>query len=267
MSSSWFRKLGRRTVTDGRLFCFPHAGGTAASFRHWSDRLPPRLEAVAVQLPGRADRLRELPLSSIPALAGALANAMEPYLDSRFAFFGHSMGAVLAFEVAHLLAARGAAVPEHLVVSGRRPPDVRGSEPDMHRLPDEMFVAEIDRRYGGIPGQLLHEREVMALLLPGLRADIAALETHNPEPRPPLGMPITAFGGAHDPLTPVAHLEAWQGAGSGPFRMRLFPGGHFYLEAQSAAVLADLSATLAPMLQRNGPCGAKGGLAASHEAM
>ena len=87
MSSSWFRKLGRRTVTDGRLFCFPHAGGTAASFRHWSDRLPPRLEAVAVQLPGRADRLRELPLSSIPALAGALANAMEPYLEFAIRLF------------------------------------------------------------------------------------------------------------------------------------------------------------------------------------
>lgn len=246
----WYRRIGRHALGDARLFCFPHAGGTVTSFRHW-DRLPALLEVRAAQLPGRADRLREPPLGSIPALAEALVQALLPYLGTRFAFFGHSMGAVLAFEVASILAARGAPMPEHLIVSGRRPPDIRSSEPDMHQLPDDMFIAEIDRRYSGIPRQLLYDHEVMALLLPGLRADITALETHRPAPCVPLDLPITAFGGGHDSLTPPAHLEAWRRLGNGAFRLRLFPGGHFYLDTQRAAVLDDLAVTLAPMLHGN----------------
>src|ERR1700733_1622710 len=199
VTDEWFRKIGTSSPRGARLFCFPHAGGTVTSFRQWPEALSPRLEVWAAQLPGRADRLHVPPLSSIPTLVDALVQALAPYLGTHFAFFGHSMGAVLAFEIAGALDARGLRMPEHLIVSGRRPPGVSSSEPDMHRLPDEEFVAEIDRRYGGIPPQLRHDREVMALLLPGLRADITALETYRPAARPPLVLPITVFGGAHDP--------------------------------------------------------------------
>lgn len=252
MTDNWFRKVGTGSPPSARLFCFPHAGGTVTNFRRWPDGLPARLEVRAAQLPGRADRLRVPPLSSMPTLVDALVQALMPYLGTRFAFFGHSMGAVLAFEVASALASHGLRMPEHLIVSGRRPPGVPGSEPDTHQLPDEEFVAEIDRRYGGIPRQLRHNHEVMALLLPGLRADVTALETHRPAACAPLGLPITAFGGAQDSLTPRAHLEAWRHLGDGPFRLRIFPGGHFYLDTQRAKVLEDLSATLAPMLRDRG---------------
>jgi surfactin synthase thioesterase subunit len=240
-------------AADANLFCFSHAGGTATSFRLWPAGLPRRLGIWGAQLPGRPGRLEEPPLDSIPALAAALADAMRPHLDRPFAMFGHSMGAVLAFEVARVLARGGAPAPRHLFVSARRPPHRPATEPDMHRLPDAAFAAEIDRRYGGIPPEVLRDREVMALLLPGLRADITALETHRPPLCAAVDVPITAFGGTEDQLTASADIASWEALTTAPFHMRLFAGGHFYLETQRAALLEHLSVTLAPMLALASP--------------
>jgi surfactin synthase thioesterase subunit len=165
-----------------------------------------------------------------------------------FTFFGHSMGAVLASEVARSLTSRGWPAPQHLVVSGRRPPDMPGTETPIHRLSDDRFIAEISNRYGAVPAELMREPEVLALLLPGLRADFTALETFRPGPRAPLDCPISAFGGTHDRRTPRAHLEAWRGQTTGPARVRIFPGDHFYLNHQLAALLADLSTIVTPTL-------------------
>jgi surfactin synthase thioesterase subunit len=237
------------------MFCFPHAGGGIATYRLWPAGLPDDLEIWAAQLPGRASRWREPPLKSIPALVDALTQALLPHIDRPFLFFGHSMGAVLAFEVTRALVSTGRRVPQHLVVSGYRPPGMPGIEAPMHRLPNDAFIAEIDRRYGGIPVELLCEREVLALLLPGLRADIMALETFEPEPRAPLDCPISAFGGVHDRLAPRTHLEAWCSQTSGVFRTRAFPGDHFYLNSQRVELLAELSTIALPMLRRPVPLG------------
>jgi surfactin synthase thioesterase subunit len=150
--------------------------------------------------------------------------------------------------VARALEAGGGPAPAHLVVSARRPPHLPGQEPAFHALPDPAFVAELQRRYGGIPAEILAQPEILALLLPTVRADITALELHRPARRPPLGCPITAFGGAEDALTPREHLEAWRGETRSAFRLRVFPGGHFYLEARRAELLGDLAATFAPLL-------------------
>lgn len=249
LSDLWLLKHLPRPQARARLFCFPHAGVGASTYRLWPKGLPEELEVCALQTPGRENRLREPALSSLPKLVEALVPVLLPHLELPFAFFGHSMGAVLASEVARALVAAGAPSPSHLVVSGRRPPHVKGPETLMHPLPDAQFVAEISRRYGGIPPAVLQERELMALLLPGLRADITALETHQPPPRPPLACSITAFGGDEDRLTPLEHLDAWRGETRGAFRVRTFAGGHFYLDARRAEVLADLSVTLAPLLR------------------
>jgi medium-chain acyl-[acyl-carrier-protein] hydrolase len=246
----WLRRLDCREAADANLFCFSHAGGTAAHFRLWPGGLPPRLAVWGTRLPGRPGRMREPPIDSMPVLAETLAEALLPHLEKPFAFFGHSMGAVLAFETASVLARRGAPAPWRLFVSSRRPPHLPEATADMHRLNDADFVAEINRRYGGIPPELQQEPDVMALLLPGLRADIAALETHRPGLRAPLGMPITAFAGTEDQLITPADIAAWGALTTGPFQIRMFAGGHFYLEAQRAALLDYLSATLAPMLRR-----------------
>ncbi len=248
MNSVWLQRLVVRPQARARLFCFPYAGAGAAAYRLWSTALPEELEVVAIQLPGRASRLREPAITSIPALVDALIPELRPHMNLPFAFFGHSMGALLASEVARALTIMGGPLPKHLVVSGRRPPHVSSREPLLHRLPDAQFLSEINRRYGGIPPELLQHADVLELLLPSLRADMTAIETFLPSPGVTLACPISAYGGAEDRLTPREHLEAWRGETSRTFRVRTFPGGHFYLDARKDEVLADLSLTLAPML-------------------
>lgn len=247
MGNLWLQRLAPRPQAMARLICFPHAGVGAAVYRFWPAGLPEELDVCAVQLPGRANRFREPALASIPALVDALVPALMPHLDLPFALFGHSMGAVLACEVARALQAGGWAMPKHLIVSGRRPPHVPDPDPPLSDLTDDRFVAEICRRYGGIPAEVLEHEDLMALLLPCLRADVAALEAFQPQPAPPLHCPISVFGGAEDNLTPRHHLDAWRAETRDVFRVRVFPGDHFYLEPRRADVLADLSATLAPM--------------------
>ena len=238
-----------RRQARARFFCFSHAGVGASVFRQWVSGLAPEVELCAIQLPGREGRFKEPAIASVPGIVDELVPALLPLLDRPCAFFGHSMGAVLASEVARALAARGETLPRQLFVSARRPPHVPDPLTPLHVLADGEFVAEINRRYGGIPAEVLADGELLALLLPTLRADITALETHRPPQRPPLPCPIVAFGGTDDRLTPREHLDAWRGETSSTFRVRVFPGDHFYLTARRAELLADVSATLAPLVQ------------------
>jgi medium-chain acyl-[acyl-carrier-protein] hydrolase len=187
-------------------------------------------------------------MSSIPPLVEAITDAIARLPGVPFAFFGHSMGAVLANEVARRLMELSLPVPCHLVVSGRRPPPVPDRNPPIGGLSDTAFVAEINRRYGGIPREILADPDVLALLLPSLRADIIALETFQPGPRPPLPIPISAFGGDSDPMTPLVDIEAWKTETQAAFALRIFPGGHFYLDAQRKAVVGEIARIIAPIL-------------------
>lgn len=246
----WLIRPAPQKAPAARLFCFHPAGLGAAVFRGWSDAFPGDIEVSAVQLPGRANRFNETPISSIPVLAEHVVNALSEYLDVPFAFFGHSMGAVLAAEVARRLRSEGLPQPSRLIVSGRRPPHVPDVLPPLNDLPNDEFVAEINRRYGGIPTEFLNDPEILELFLPCLRADIAALESFRPENGHRLECPILACGGADDPLTPRAHLEAWRETTNAAVEVRVFPGGHFYLNmpTQRSALLAEISATLRQML-------------------
>lgn len=231
-----------------RLFCFPYAGVGGSVYRLWPNGLPPSLEVCPVQLPGREQRAREPAKTSIDELVRDLVPALLPHLDLPYVMFGHSMGAVLASEVTRALAEAGQPLPQHLLVSGRRAPHVPGTETPMQGLNDAAFVAELNRRYRGIPAEILEEPELMALFIPVLRADLTALETHQPARRAPLSCPITAFGGADDRLTPREHLEAWRDETGAAFQVRMYAGDHFYLNSQRSRLLADITATLEPML-------------------
>ena len=247
MTSRWFVRLRTHGEARKRLVCFPSAGAGASAFARWPEQLPRDVELWAVQLPGRETRVREPPVSDFGALTEEIALGLQPVLALPFAFFGHSMGAVLAFEVARALARKGSPTPGHLFVSARRPPRVPDSDSPMRHLADAEFVAEIGRRYGGIRAEVVEEKELLALLLPMLRADVTALETYRPVPGPPLACPIAVFGGSDDRRTPREHLEAWRGETTGAFRIRVFPGDHYYLTPHRADLLADLSAAMASL--------------------
>ena len=247
-ADGWLHRPAMRPNAAINLICFSHAGGAASTFRSWPAGLPSWLELWAIQLPGRNSRWLEAPIPTIPAIVDALIPVLLPYLRRPCAFFGHSMGAVLASEVAHALLKRGSFAPQHLFVSGSRPPHVPGLETDLHALPDNEFINEIDRRYGGVPAEILNSPDMLALLIPVLRAEFAALETFQPAKRAALPCPISAFGGAQDPFVPRSHLEAWRDQTDSLFRIRVFPGSHFYMNSQLDALLRNITATLTPML-------------------
>ena len=245
--NGWLHRPATRPHAVLNLFCFSHAGGAASAFRLWPAGLPSWVDVWAVQLPGRGNRRREPLIRTIPALVEAFIPTLSPHLRRPFAFFGHSMGAVLASEIARALAEREAVAPCHLFVSSRRPPHMPASETSLHTLPDNELIREVDQRYGGVPSELMHSPDLLPLLVPVLRADIAALETFRARKFDALPCPISAFGGAQDPLVPRNHLEAWRDQTEGPFRVRMFTGGHFYINSQRDALLADITATLAPI--------------------
>ena len=178
--------------------------------------LPEAIQLRAVLLPGREARFREPAHARMTSLVGALADALAPDLAERYALFGHSMGALVAFELARELRRRGQPLPEALIVSGRRAPDLVLDERPLHLLPDEAFIAEIQARYGGIPQLILDEPELMALFLPTLKADFAVFETHRFVSEPPLACALAFYGGDTDPQSAPAASAGWSGLVSGP---------------------------------------------------
>jgi medium-chain acyl-[acyl-carrier-protein] hydrolase len=231
-----------------RLICFPYAGGGAAQYLPWRALLQPNIELCAWKLPGRESRLREPPQTRLTELATTLAQVLQPLTDRPFAFFGHSLGALVAFETARGLRRAGLPTPELLFVSGRAAPQLASSDSPIHHLPQAAFLAEIVRRYDGIPQAVLAEPELLKLLLPTLRADLAMLETYRYAEEAPLPCAISAFGGRNDPRTSIASLQKWQHQTVDAFRVEAFPGGHFYLQTERAAVLGSLMRDLAPLL-------------------
>jgi surfactin synthase thioesterase subunit len=238
VSSAWLRCFDARPQARLRLFCFPYAGAGASVFRQWHHDLPPSVEVHALQLPGRENRLHEAPLSRMSDVVAATVQALQPLLDRPFALFGHSMGALLAGEVARALQQRGAARPQLLVLSARRAPSLPDSDAPTHALDHDAFVAEIDRRYGGIPKEVMAHRELMELLVPALRADMAAMETHRPQLMPLLDVPVHVVGGAADPRVKREQLEAWRALTTGSFGLSIISGDHFFINSRRAELLA-----------------------------
>jgi surfactin synthase thioesterase subunit len=196
-------------------------------------------------LPGRGKRLREPPETDWPRLLAHLAPALRALADRPLAFFGHSLGAVLAFEVTRAWRAATGPRPSHLFISGSRPPQVPRKRPALRNVSQAEFLAAL-QEYGGTPPEVLAHAELMELIMPALRADFALAEQYRYQPEPPLEVPFTLMGGADDPRVAPAALEGWREQTRGPCRTRIFPGGHFYLEAQAQAVAAEIARTLEP---------------------
>jgi medium-chain acyl-[acyl-carrier-protein] hydrolase len=220
-----------------RLFCFAHAGGNAVIFHGWHRQVPADIEVRAVQLPGRANRWNEAPHVQVEELLDALLTALQPWMDVPFAFFGHSMGAMLAFELTRSLRRRGAPLPVHLFVSGRGAPQIPSTRPPLHQLPDDKFLEAI-RRFGGLPEVVLENPELVAMVLPALRADFQLVDEWTYRPEAPLNLPLSAFGGDADRAVPHDELAAWAEQTTGPWEVDHFVGGHFYLQSHQAELVA-----------------------------
>ena len=231
-----------------RLFCIPHAGGGASTFRGWADSLPADVEVCAVQLPGRENRMAETPFTHVAPLVEAWAEAAAPWLDRPFAVFGHSNGALVAFEWARWLRRTGGPQMAHLFASGRRAPDLPPRQRDTHDLPDHEFLADL-RSLGGMPEEVLAHPELLQLLLPVLRADLTVHETYRWYPEPPLELPVTAYVGNADHKVCRDEAEGWERHTTKAFTLRVFPGDHFYLASQRDLLLKTLAKDLAPTLR------------------
>ncbi|HEU0014920.1 MAG TPA: alpha/beta fold hydrolase [Longimicrobium sp.] len=234
-----------------RLFCFPYAGGGASVFYAWPRGLPPEVEVVAVQPPGREGRLMETPIASMDALVDAMYPTLLPLMDRPFALFGHSNGGLMAFEVARRLRREGRTLPVRLFGSGRPAPQVPLTLPPLHTLSDEDFVHEL-RRLNGTPEEVLANEEIMRLVLPLLRADFAIGETYRYRDEPPLDVPIAAYGGERDAEVPYEHVQAWREQTTGDFVLRMFPGDHFFINGDRDLVLRQLSLDLREHIRPDG---------------
>lgn len=241
-SDRWLRSATFSTVPARRLVCLPHAGGTARAYHTWQDGMPGDTGVYAVQYPGRQDRFREPPATSVEQLAEPIADALGPFAGTSLVLFGHSMGAIVAYEVTRELERRHGPVVDLLIVSGSRAPHERETG-DKHLLPDRELAAEIERVDESF-GELARNPELLDLVLPAIRADYRLLSNYHRD-TVPVSAPILAFGGANDPEVGRADLAAWSAFTRARFGQRSFPGGHFYLtdEPSVLAALAEVLST------------------------
>jgi pyochelin biosynthetic protein PchC len=228
----WLRRLAPVTAPWARLVCFPHAGGMAAFFRPWRDYLLPGVELYAVQYPGRMDRITDPCVDNMDLMANSVTAAIQSLLDCPVALFGHSLGAVVAYEVA-----RRMPPPARLFVSGRTAPD--RPRPVKQLGSDDMLWDDIER-LGGTRQEVLANPELRQVFLPALRSDYRLSDAYRPRPGPRLECPITALLGEQDSEVDMAEAASWAGVTRAEFSIRAFPGEHFYLTSQVPEVVGEI---------------------------
>jgi medium-chain acyl-[acyl-carrier-protein] hydrolase len=226
-----------------RLFCFPYAGTGAALFRIWPNGLPAYVEVCPIQFPGRGTRLTEAPFTQLSLLVQALVQVLRPLLNKPFAFFGHSLGALVGFELARELRRRFGVQPVHLFVAAACAPQIPPRHQPIHALPDVDFLEEL-RHLNGTPGELLQHAELMQIMLPILRADFAVYETYAYSPEPPLACDISGLGGLQDRRVCRDDLDGWREQTTASFSLRMLPGDHFFLNTAQQMLLQVLTQEL-----------------------
>lgn len=248
----YLRRLSPSPKARLRMFCLPYAGSGTAQYRPWGRLLPNDVELYAVCLPGREERINETPGERLEPLVAAVAQALQPLLDRPFVIYGHSLGGLLGFELAHTLRRTVGVEPARLIVSGRGAPELPPA-PAIGHLPDEQFVATLTKRYGGIPQAVLNEPELMALFLPVLRADFRVLENYKYQQRDPLSCPITAVGGTQDSMVPPEAIHGWRAHTRGAMAAHFVEGAHFFIQSQQPRFIELLSAELRRTPESAGP--------------
>ncbi len=231
-----------------RIFCFPYAGGSSPVFREWPQKLPDFAEVCLVELPGRGRRLREPLHTDIDLLVSEMVESLLEYLDIPFVFFGHSMGALISYELSHYLSKYHDKIPSKLFVSGRTAPHLNSKEMPAHTLPDAQFLERI-RELNGTPGAVLENAELMELMLPILRADFTLCETYTFSKFEMLPCPISIFGGLQDSSVEKRELQEWESHTSSEFKLHMLPGDHFFIHSSQNYLFEILNRELNELVQ------------------
>lgn len=231
-----------------RLFCLPYAGGGTNIFRAWPANLPSQIEVCPVQLPGRGNRIKETGYTNLKTLTKAVAEGIQPFLNKPFAFFGHSMGATIAFELTRKLRTMVNLQPVHLFVSGRMAPQIHRSTEVTYDLLEAEFIEKV-REINGTPKEVLEHTELMEMMTPLLRADFEAVETYTYVAEAPLDCPITVLGGLQDLEVPRESLEAWSQQTTAASSLRILPGDHFFVNTAQSSIYRILAQQLFPYIR------------------
>ena len=242
--SNWFVAPRPEPAARIRLFCFPYAGGSSATYRSWISQLPDHVELIAVELPGRAARILEEPLDSLDAVTDELVPRMVPLLDKPYALFGHSMGARIAYATACKIQENGHDSPSDFFASGSRAPHIARDRRSLHDLPRAEFIHEL-RKLNGTPPEILRDEEMLDLILPFLRADFRIAETRLPIPDNRLAPSVHVFGGMADTDIVPGDLKAWKLFFEGTMSVHLYDGGHFFIETCKSSVVKKVGEILA----------------------
>ena len=219
-----------------RLFCLPFAGGGASVYRGWGKELAPAIEVCPIQLPGRENRFSETAHRDIATLAPAIARQLQFYLDKPYLVYGHSMGALLAFEVLRILQQKGQPLPEVAVLGAHRAAHLPPKRQPMSELDDDAFIAKLTT-FGGFPKEVLDSKELLQFVMPTLRADFALCDGYAHEPGEALDCPLVMVAGQHDQEVGPADMQAWQVHTVHPARLVTLDAGHFFLKTHQAELL------------------------------
>lgn len=246
-TDSWFQFGSTDEQVELKMFCFPYAGGTAMLFKKWEDLLPTAVQVIPVELPGRGARLKEPPFVSVPALIEELEDAIWPLLDKPFVFFGHSMGAIIAFELSRSLRCKHGREPQTLFIAGRRAPQITKGAPVTYDFPRDEFIEELIK-LDGTPKEVIENAELMELMIPLLRADFQLVQTYEYLTDTPLQCPIIVYGGLQDYETPRDLLSPWKEQTSSRFALHMLPGDHFFIRSSQSQLLKLLGRELYEMI-------------------
>jgi medium-chain acyl-[acyl-carrier-protein] hydrolase len=250
-ASPWLVRFGQRPVGPRLcLYCFPYAGGSAGIYQPWRAKLDPDIDLVAVQMPARGARMVEPAMRDLPEIVQRLTEVVTATAGVRFAFFGHSLGALVAFELTRYLEAHQLPTPVKLIVSGASGPQTSRDLEPLDENDDDKLIQRLSR-YKGTPPEILQHRELMRLMGPAIRADFALAGNYVYRAGPQLPMPITVFAGTDDEEVDAEQALAWQRETCASFKLHTFDGDHFFIHHQQQAVVARLNAELAPITLLN----------------
>jgi medium-chain acyl-[acyl-carrier-protein] hydrolase len=245
----WLFRRAARPAPRLRLFCVPFAGCGASAFNAWPSAFPESVELLAIQLPGRESRYGTVALTDAHEAARLLADAIERYLDLDYAFFGYSMGALIAFEVIRELRRQGAPMPVQLFAAARRAPQLAATRPPLAHLPREAFLRQLCDYYYECPPPAWQNPELLEIILPVLRADMALCESYVYCHEPPFAFPIQAFAGQRDESAPLSAVQAWRDQTTGAFDLEVFEGGHFFINSSLSRLQHDLISRLGALMR------------------